>query len=223
MIRTCNGLVVQLAHDLCLKPMSPMFVRPKARSQGIASAAKTRQQRAGGTGPASLHSSKTPHFRIANSPAASPSVSHAAAEQRRRLLTGSALNSHTRNSDPTTPMQRQRPVLHDDTIEAVDDSEMPSSAHPDSRSRAVHPRDLNIEATDAVITPEPRWAEDGAGAIAGSTGVPYAPERTPATGHTATNGATTRHALLARLATTPKSDLSRLKPQQRPQVQMRLR
>ena len=120
-------------------------------------------------------------------------------------------------------MQRQRPAMHDDTIEAVDDSEMAPSAHPHSRSHAVQPCDLDIEATDAVITPEPRFAGDGAGAIAGSTGARFAPERTPATGHATTDGATARHALLARLATTPKSDLSRLKPQQRPQVQMRLR
>jgi len=87
----------------------------------------------------------------------------------------------------------------------------------------VQPRDLNSEAIDAVTTPGPRHAGDGAGAIAGGTGAPFAPEQTPATGHATTNGATARHALLARLATTPKSDLSRLKPQQRPQVQMRLR
>ena len=115
-------------------------------------------------------------------------------------------------------MQRQPPVLHDDIIEDVDDSELPPSATPPPRSHAVQPRNLGIEGTDAGITPQPHHAEDNTRGISnGSTVPPLAPERTPATGRVATNGAA-RHALLARLATTPRSDPSRLKPQQRPQV-----
>ena len=122
-------------------------------------------------------------------------------------------------------MQRQPPVSHDDIIEDVDDSEMPPLGHPHSRSHAVQPRDLHIEVIDAVTTPQPQHtvADAGSGAKVGSTAAPLEQTRTPAAGYVTTNGATARHALLTRLATTPRSDMTRLKPQQRPQVQRSLR
>jgi hypothetical protein len=199
-------------------PECSNIYRPKTRTPGTA--AKPRHRRAN-TAAGGLLSNKKPRFRIVNSPVVNPDAANAAAEQKRRLLQRSAQPGRFRQPGPMTPMCRQ-PTRSDDDVIADADADGPEPAtQPRLRSHAVQPRDLDMDTLESLTTPQPQHqhpAADGreqtvAGRLAASS-AQAAPERTPATNQ-GLPLAKSRHALLARLATTPKPGPARPKTQQR--------
>ena len=194
------------------------YCRPKARTHGTAG--KTRQRRAS-TASGGLASNKIPRFRIVNSPAVDPDAASTAAEQKRRLLKRSAQPRRFRQPGPVTPMPRRPTASDDDVIADADDDDPEPFTQPRLRNHALHPRDLDMDTIESLTTPQPQHQHPSADArqktFATSSAAPLAPaaSTTPATCQGLPLGANSRHALLARLATTPRMGPARPMAQQR--------
>ena len=178
------------------------------------------QQRRAGAAAAGLPSNKKPRFRIVNSPAVDPDAASAAAGLKRRLLMGTVQRSRpqaARNRDHRCVAS----LLYLMTMRFadVDDVEQELSTPPRLRSLAGQSHDLDTDTLEGLTKPQPQPDADARQhTVADRSAASAASHRTPATSYGLPHGANSRHALLARLATTPRPGLARLKSQPRPLV-----